>query len=232
VKKVVSFLLAIASPGIAFATPVDNFWSLSVEKLETRIKAGGDQSNAAETSFEYGDDNKRLLIKSVYEYSVEETAIEKFDTVVGIKFPVSKFYDAVVGARIDAPDGEDQYHGYLGLQGLTEQFFHVGVGLSVSEYPSVEFGAEYEGRITNWLTLSPSFEMMVPLKDNLVRGDGAGGARIEFGLRLSYDVLDRTISPYIGIHQESLFGETANLARSEGKGTSNFVSVVGVKILF
>ena len=98
-----------------------------------------------------GDDDKRLLIKSVYEYSVEESTVEKFDSIVGIKFPVSSFYDAVVGARIDAPNGEDQYHGYFGMQGLAEQFIHMGGGISVSEHPSVKFGAEYEGLITNWI---------------------------------------------------------------------------------
>jgi len=231
-KKFLSFLFMFATPGLAVATPVDNFWSLGIDKLEIRTQAGGDQFNVAETSFEYGDDDKRLLIKSVYEYSVEESTVEKFDSIVGIKFPVSSFYDAVVGARIDAPNGEDQYHGYFGMQGLAEQFIHMGGGISVSEHPSVKFGAEYEGLITNWITLAPSFEMTVPFKDNPVRGDGAGGARTEFGVRLSYDALDRTIAPYIGVHQERLFGETAALARSEGKATSKFFTVIGVRLLF
>jgi len=120
----------------------------------------------------------------------------------------------------------------LGLHGLAPQWFEVDLDLFLSEYPSARFEVEYEGLITNRLILVPSIEVDVPLDDDPATGRGAYGPTIEIGARLSYDVIDRLFSPYIGVHWERTFGESANLARAEGEDTSAVYVVAGFRMIF
>ena len=43
-------------------------------------------------------------------------------------------------------------------------------------------------------------------------GVGRGLSGMEAGLRLSYDLVDRSIVPYVGVHYERAFGRTAEFA--------------------
>jgi len=81
----------------------------------------------------------------------------------------------------------------------------------------VRLDAEYELLLTNRLTLTPSADLDVAFSDDEKMGVGSGFSSAEVGLRLSYDILDRTLSPYIGVVWERKFGETADFAREEGE---------------
>jgi len=63
-------------------------------------------------------------------------------------------------------------------------------------------------------------------------GVGSGFSSAEVGLRLSYDILDRLLSPYIGVVWERKFGETADLSREEGEDVEAWFFAFGVKVLF
>ncbi len=63
----------------------------------------------------------------------------------------------------------------------------------------------------------PSIELDIPFTDDPAVGNGAFGPTLEVGGRLSYDLVDRLISPYVGVHYERKFGETADLARAGGE---------------
>jgi len=69
--------------------------------------------------------------------------------------------------------------------------------LIISEYPSLRFKVNYEALITNRLTLTPSFEIDIPLNDDEETGRGGFGSTVEVGARLSYDLIDRAVSPYM-----------------------------------
>ena len=51
-------------------------------------------------------------------------------------------------------------------------------------------------------------------------------------LRVRADLIDRLVSPYVGVHYEQKFGETANLARAAGEDSGTVYFVVGTRILF
>jgi copper resistance protein B len=55
---------------------------------------------------------------------------------------------------------------------------------------------------------------------------------LEVGARLSYDLIDRALSPYIGVHYERLFGESGDLARDEGEDRDQVLFVVGARLMF
>jgi copper resistance protein B len=72
----------------------------------------------------------------------------------------------------------------------------------------------------------------VPLVDDREIGRGAFGPKLELGARLSYDLIDRSVAPYIGVHWERSFGESASLARAEGEQASAVYVLAGVRLLF
>ena len=72
----------------------------------------------------------------------------------------------------------------------------------------------------------------MPLTDETALDNGAFGPRLEVGARLSYDLIDRAVSPYIGVHYERAFGETANRIRAAGEDAGGVFFVAGTKLLF
>ncbi len=96
----------------------------------------------------------------------------------------------------------------------------------------MRFEVDYEALITNRLILTPSIEIDLPLNDDKEIGKGGFGPTLEIGARLSYDLIDRAVSPYIGVHWERIFGESANLARAEGEESSSVYVVAGFRLMF
>ncbi len=72
----------------------------------------------------------------------------------------------------------------------------------------------------------------MPFTDDAALDKAAWGPKMEAGLRLSYDLVDRAISPYIGVHYERVFGETADIARSNGEESGAVFFLVGTRLMF
>ena len=207
------------------------FWGIQVEQLELRV-SDSEEVFAWDFDALYGTDELKLVWRSEAEYGLEERAFETLETQIRLQTPISDFFDAVVGFRADTPDGPDRFSGVIGVHGLAQQWFEVDADLFVSDRPSLRLEAEYEGLITNRITLVPSIELEIPFTDDDARDIGAFGPKLELGLRLSYDLIDRAISPYVGVHYEQVFGNTAERFRANGEGTGAVFGVVGVRILF
>lgn len=120
----------------------------------------------------------------------------------------------------------------MGVKGLAPQWFEIDADLYLSDYSFFSFEAEYELLLTNRLILTPNIEIDMPLKDDIARGRGAGGAVMEIGARLSYDLIDRAVSPYIGVNYETSFGDTRDITRAAGGDTDEFSVVIGTRLQF
>ncbi len=166
-----------------------------------------------------------------------DTDTDKFETLenhlVG-QVPISTFFDAKAGVRVDTPEGADRWYGVLGAAGLAPQWFEVDANLFLSEEgdASARLEVEYELLLTNKLILTPSAELDIAFSDDIEIGVGSGLSIGEVGLRLSYDLVDRMISPYLGIVHEQKFGNTKNLAEDGAEDTSSWFAVIGTKIAF
>jgi len=86
--------------------------------------------------------------------------------------------------------------------------------------------------LTNRLTLTPSLELTLPLQDDPIYNQAAGGVTLEAGLRLSYDLIDRAVSPYIGVNYERSYGGTADMIRAAGDENGAFSVVFGTRLMF
>lgn len=206
-------------------------WGVQAEQLEYRA---GDTTDVMAWDIDalVGSDELKLVLRSKGEFETDGDVMESLENQLRLQMPISTFFDVVGGIRVDTPEGPDRVHGVIGVHGLAPQWFEIDADLFVSDHPSFRLEADYEALITNRLILTPSVEIDLPFTDDLPLETGAWGARLEAGARLSYDLIDRAVAPYIGVHYERLFGETHNIATSEGKeGDAVFVTV-GMKLIF
>jgi copper resistance protein B len=221
---------AMALPaGTALAQPT--VWAFEAEQFEYRLGEGSDQL-AWDTDFYIGTDELKVRWLSEGAYALEEDSFEELQNQLRLQTPVSDFWDVVAGVRVDTPEGPDRVYAVVGFHGLAPQWIEVDADLYISGDPIFEIDAEYEALLTNRLILTPSLELEVPLTDDQAIGSGAFAPKIEVGARLSYDVVDRLFSPYVGVHYERAFGESADLVRADGEDAGSLYFVAGAKILF
>lgn len=227
-------LACVLTLGMIAAAPVKAepmIWGIQVEQLEYRF---GDDTDVFAWDFDAlaGTDEFKLVWRSEAEFAFEEDKFEALENQIRGQVPINRFFDAVAGVRVDGPDVPTRVYGVLGLHGLAEQWFEVDADFFISQYASFRFEIEYEALITNRLILTPSIEFTLPFTDDEENAVGAFGPKLEVGARLSYDVIDRAISPYIGVHYERVFGRSADFARDDNEGVDSLFFVAGLKIMF
>ncbi len=209
-------------------------WGFSAEKLEYRYSDSDEEVAVIESDAFYGTDELQFRGLFTGEWEQAHNAWETLENQFVAQIPVDEFWDAKAGIRIDTPEGQDRVYGVLGLTGLAPQWFEVDSNLYVSNEgdASLDFEAEYELLITNYWIVSATFESMVAFSEDREIGVGKGLNSTELGLRLSYDLIDRAFSPYIGVAHERKYGDTADLSRNSGGGTEDWFAVVGARIMF
>ena len=228
-------LAAIAIPASSQAQETNLiFYGVQMEELEYRQ---GDQSENLlvwDGDAFIGTDELKLRWLGKGEYDADGDVLETMENRLVLQKPISDFFDIKAGVRLDSPEGVDRWFGVFGVTGLAPQWIEIDADLFISETGDVSarLDAEYELLITNRLILTPSGEIDVAISEDREIGVASGLNSIELGLRLSYDVVDRTISPYIGVVFERKFGRTADFARDEGEDPSALFAVIGAKLMF
>ena len=230
-------LAVLLTPGAVTAQDISGagfvIWGVQAERAEYRVS--GDEDIAAfEGDAFAGTDKLKLRWEGAWEYSADEDAFEKLENTLVLQTPVSDFFDVKAGVRLDTPQGPNRWSGIVGLHGLAPQWFELDADLLLSETgdASFEFEAEYEALITQRIILTPSIEFDIGFADDDEIGLGQGLRKAELGARLSYDLIDRSVAPYIGVHYERLFGETASIAKSNGEDREGLFAVFGVRLMF
>ena len=181
-----------------------------------------------------GRDEWKLRLQSIGEYQRESSSFERLENQFLVQVPVSDFFDAKAGVRYDSPKGPNRVFGVLGLQGLAPQWYEVDADLFLSERGdfSARLDLDYELLLTNRLILTPTLEADFAFSEDRAIGVGSGLGKIELSARLSYDLVDRSVAPYVGVHFEQLFGSTKRLAQDDGEPTDELFFVAGVRFRF
>ncbi|MFT6582633.1 MAG: copper resistance protein B [Alphaproteobacteria bacterium] len=210
------------------------FYGVQMEELEYRQGDRNQNLLVWDGDAFIGSDELKLRWLGKGEYDTEGDVLETMENRLVLQKPISDFFDLKAGVRLDSPEGADRWFGVLGIAGLAPQWIEVDADLFVSETGdiSARLDAEYELLITNRLILTPSVEIDVALSDDREIGVASGLNSIEVGARLSYDVVDRAVSPYIGVVYERKFSRTADFARDEGEDPSALFAVIGAKLMF
>jgi copper resistance protein B len=181
-----------------------------------------------------GTDELKLRWLGEGEYDLDKADFETLENRLVLQIPVSSFFDVKGGVRLDAPKGADRWYGVLGLTGLAPQWFEIDADLFISETgdASARLDVEYELLLTNYWILTPSVDINVAFSDDREIGIGSGISDIEAGMRLSYDLVDRSFSPYLGFVYERKFGQTKDFAKAEGEDIEGWRLVIGTKLMF
>jgi len=209
-------------------------WGAQFEEFEYRYSDDDEELGVWSGDFFYGTDDLKVRWLSSGEYAIEEQAYEALENQLVGQVPISKFFDAKAGVRFDTPEGPDRTYAVLGVAGLAPQWFEIDANLYVSKDgdTSAELDAEYELLFTNYWILAATLDATVAFSEDREIGVGKGLVSTETGLRLSYDLIDRSFSPYIGVVHERKYGDTADFARAEGGGTEDWFAVVGARLSF
>lgn len=207
--------------------------SVTVERAEYRLGDDGDLFAWEGYGF-VGTDDWKLRLDSEAEWQVEGGGFETLETQLAVQHPVSDFFDVKAGVRYDAPAGPNRLYGVLGLAGLAQQWVEVDAALFLSESgaPSARLDLEYELLVTNRIILTPAVEIDVAFAEDEEAGVGRGLSKTELGARLSYDLVYRDVAPYVGVHWEKSWGETADLVREEGESADSLFAIAGVRLRF
>lgn len=209
-------------------------WGIQFEELEYRYGDDDEELGVWNADVFYGTDDLKVRWLTKGEYAIAEQAYEGLENQLVGQVPISDFFDAKAGVRFDTPEGPDRTYAVLGVTGLAPQWFEVDANLYVSNEgeTSAELDAEYELLLTNDWILSATLDATVAFSEDREIGVGKGLVSSETGLRLSYDLVDRAFSPYVGVVHERKYGDTADFAEAEGAGTENWFAVVGARITF
>nr|WP_166258399.1 copper resistance protein B [Marinobacter salicampi] len=242
---VACFSLALASPATTWAAPsdgghnahrhtVNSFWGVSLEEFEYRYSDSDDEVAVWDGDAFFGSDELKFRWIFSGEWEEAHDAFESLENQFVVQTPISDFFDAKAGVRIDTPEGPDRVYGVLGINGLAPYWFEVDSNLYVSDEgdASIDLDAEYELLLTNRLILSASLDVLVALSSDREIGLGKGLSSTETGLRLGYDLIDRSFSPYLGIVHERKYGDTADIARTSGGSKEDWFAVVGARLMF
>jgi len=210
------------------------YYGFQLEEFEHRRGDAGEKLLVWNGDAFIGTDELKLRWLSQGEYDTKGSKLESVENRLVLQAPVTDFFDVKAGIRADTPKGKSRLYGVLGLTGLAKQWIEVDADLFVSDKgdASARLDAEYEMLLTNQITLTPSIDLDVAFSDDQKMGIGSGLSSAEVGLRLSYDILDRAISPYLGVVWERKFGKTADFARDEGEDIEAWFVAIGVKVLF
>jgi copper resistance protein B len=178
----------------------------------------------------YGDDYSKLWFETEGQRidGEEEGRVElMWDRIV------SSWWNMQVGVRQDFGAGPSRTWLDLGVQGLAPHFFEIDTAIYVGEQgrTALRFSGERDLLITQRLILQPELEFRLYGKSDPENGIGSGMSNVEIGLRLRYE-FRREFAPYVGLHWERKFGETADLAREAGEDADELSLVAGVRVWF
>lgn len=196
---------------------------------EFRVQDAGDQGYRWEGEARIGGYVNRLALKSEGEGVVSD-GLESAELQALYSRALTPFFDLQAGIRQDFEPTRERTYATLGFEGLAPYWFMTQAALFVSDHGDVlaRLEGSYDVRLFQRIVLQPQAEIGLSAQDVPEAGIGAGLSNIEVGLRLRYE-WRREFAPYVGFSYDQVFGETADLARASGDGSSDYGFVVGLR---
>jgi copper resistance protein B len=215
-----------------FGPPVDDehIWlHAMLDQFEGRF--GNHESLRWEGEAWTGTDTNRLWLKS--EGELQNGKLSDGQNEVFYDRPISTYFDLQAGIRYDLDSRAGRGWAALGIEGLSEYFFHVSATGYASDtgHFAAKLFASYDLLITQRLILQPEMEINLYSKTDPGRLVGAGFSDLDTGLRLRYEI-SRKFAPYVGLAQERKFGRTGTLAVLAGEQKDALRFTIGVRSWF
>lgn len=208
----------------------ERFTFLLLDRFEYRAKPGKD-AWAWDAQGWWGGDYNKLWLKSEGEGEWRGAA-ERGDLQALYARRIAPFWHLQAGVRSDARPTPSRNQSVLAIQGLAPYWFNVEASAFFGNGNlSGRLEAEYDQLITQRLILQPRLETNFSGSADTVRGIGRGINDIELGLRLRYEIR-REFAPYVGIDWTRRLGDTADLARAQGRDVRETALVLGLRVWY
>jgi len=224
-----AFLLSLTNQSFAAMEDDPVLTKFMLNEFET--------SDEAENPFTWnaqlwiGKDLNKFWIKT--EGEQEDGRTEESEVQLLYSKAIAPYWDIQMGVRRDNRNDIDRDWLVIGYEGLAPYFFEIDTALFLgkSGQAALRLEAEYELILTQKLVLSPEVEVNIYAEEDSERSTGAGLSNIEAGVRLRYEIR-REFAPYIGVTWNSLYGDTADIAKTSGDEASNTSVVIGIRAWF
>ena len=180
---------------------------LLVDQWEWR-DGGGARGGVWDAQGWYGNDYDKLWVRSEGNWpsgaAAQGRAELLWDRIV------TRWWNLQAGARYDFGAGPGKGWAALGVQGLAPYWLDLEATVYVggAGYLAARFKAEDDLRFTQRLILQPELELNAYSRADYTRGQGAGLAAIDAGLRLRYE-FRRELAPYLGFAWKRVSGLSA-----------------------
>jgi copper resistance protein B len=212
---------------------MDDAASTAMVRFDRLERANGGDGAAAAWKFaaSFGGDFDKLLVRSEGEHSHGE--LERADAEALWSHAVASYWDTQVGVRRDFGHGVDRSWAAFGVQGLAPYWFEVGATAYVGDAgrTALRLEVDYELSLTQRLILQPRVELNAYGEADRAARVSSGLSDAVAGLRLRYEIR-RELAPYVGVERSWLFGETADFARGDRRGTADTKWVVGLRVWY
>lgn len=201
-----------------------------LDQLEWRMHDGKD-GLAWQGRAWTGGDLDRFLLRS--EGAMAGGKVEEGEVRALWSHAIGPYANLETGIRQDFGHGPSRTHATLGVDAMLPYWIEAEGAVFLSHKGDVTARVEltHDMRLTNRLILQPRLEADLSAQDVPELGLGSGISEMSGGLRLRYAIQPR-LAPYVGVHRERKFGDTARFARAAGEGTAATSFVAGVFFFF
>lgn len=178
-----------------------------------------------------GGDLDRFLICS--EGAMAGGKVEEGEVRALWSHAIGPYANLETGIRQDFGHGPARTHATIGVDAMLPYWIEAEGAVFLSHKGDVTARAEltHDMRLTNRLILQPRLEADLSAQNVPALGLGSGLTEASAGLRLRYAIQPR-LAPYVGVHRERKFGDTARFARAAGEGVETTSFVAGVFFFF
>jgi len=204
-------------------------WGVSVDDL-------GYQFEEDAVNFEiegwYGDDSNRLRVRT--EGSVATKNDKDIESLSSLAYwqPLSIFWNGEAGIAYNTENDKSAL--MAGIVGTAPYFIETDARAYVYTDGQVQLdlGAEYEWRLDQHWVVIPEAELTVFSKDDTDNNITKGFNELETEVRLTYEMLSRQLSPYVGFSYETALSDARDLRRQNNKDVDTSSVTAGVKFWF
>lgn len=235
----ISALGFAAQPTPSWPSPVTDseiYGLLLFDLLEYR-SAGNESSLNWDLVGWRGGDVNRIWIKSEGSSVLASPMKKEADLQLLYGRPVSSFFDAQIGARLEqawgAGPSASRVSAAFGLQGLALYRFELEAALFLGDAGHIagRVSATKDFLFTQKTIAQLRFETNAAVNRSDKFETGAGLNDLSLGLRVRYEI-QREIAPYVGVSWSSLYGETADYRKRAGAESTELNAVAGLRFWY
>jgi len=225
-------LLVTLSPQFVYAEMNDEPLLLFIGVDELEVRDGDTEHLVAwDADAWFGTTRDRLIVRSEGEIEHGETG--EFETVLGYSRAVSPYWNMNLGWHGDWQLNSARHWGMIELEGIAPGFIDTRLSLLASSGGrySVRASTEIEWWLTHRWQLVPGLKIDWYSDKDPGNELGSGFANLDASLRLKYQLSPRLL-PYAGVQLSRWIGNSADLARLDGRRPRSLSVVAGLSFWF